>query len=227
MTQETMNFKTEKTPYLAADTFDLYRIAWQARKKMLKTLLETAKPTSATTVLDIGITKDTRQVCNFFEKLYPYPDKITAVGDEDPSGLQGEFPKVKIVRADGLALPFADRSFDLAVSFAVLEHAGSREQQRKLVHEICRVGKTAYIVTPNRWHPLEFHTFLPLAHWLPPVVFRFFLKLIGKSFLACEDNLNLLSKSECLDLFPPETKICVNHFRFLGFKSNFMFYAIT
>ena len=222
-----MDSKAKKTPYLAADTFDFYRIAWHARKKMLNTLLETAKPTPLTTVLDIGVTNDKRQVCNFFEKLYPYPNKITAVGKEDPRFLEEEFPGLKIIMSDGLALPFADKSFDLAVSFAVIEHVGSREQQWRFVHELCRVGKTICVATPNRWHPLEFHTFLPFVHWLPSPLFRSFLGLMGKSFLAQEDNLNLLTKSELYSLFPPETKIIVKHIKFLGFTSNFVFYATT
>ena len=222
-----MDSKAKKTPYLAADTFDFYRISWYARKKMFKTLLETAKPTHLTTVLDIGVTNDKRQACNFFEKLYPYPNKITAVGKEDPRFLEEEFPGLKIVMADGLALPFAYKSFDMAVSFAVIEHVGSREQQRRFVRELCRVAKTICIATPNRWHPLEFHTFLPFVHWLPALLFRSFLRLIGKSFLAQEDNLNLLTESELFSLFPPETKISIKHIKFLGFKSNFVFYAIT
>ena len=219
--------KAKKTPYCAVDTFDFYRISWHVRKKMLNHLLERAKPTPTTTVLDIGVTNDRRKACNFFEKLYPYPHKITAVGKENSGFLEEEFPGLVTVMADGLDLPFADKSFDLAVSFAVIEHVGSREEQRRFIHEVCRVGKTVCIATPNRWHPLEFHTFLPFIHWLPPSWFRSFLQLIGKNFLAQEENLNLLSESELFSLFPPEAKIFSNYCTFLGFTSNFVFYAIT
>ena len=34
--------------------------------------------------------------------------------------------------------------------------------------------------TPNRWFPIEFHTLLPLVHWLPPEHFRKLLVLTGR-----------------------------------------------
>ena len=89
---------------------------------------------------------------------------------EDASFLAQEYPGLKYVRSDGLALPFPDKSFDLVVSFAVIEHVGSRVQQKAFVMELYRVGKTCCITTPNRWYPLEFHTAVPLIHWLPPLL---------------------------------------------------------
>ena len=41
---------------------------------------------------------------------------------------------------------------------------------------------------------MEFHTLLPLLHWLPPQWFRAVLARTGHDFFASEENLNLLSK---------------------------------
>ncbi|MFP5269677.1 MAG: methyltransferase domain-containing protein [Coleofasciculus sp.] len=199
-------------------------ISWYVRKKIFKSLMNTAYPTSETTVLDVGVTCDKRQESNFFEKLYPYPNQITAVGIEDASFLEQDYPGLKFIEADALRLPFPDKSFDLVVSFAVIEHIGSRERQRAFVQELCRVGRSCYITTPNRWYPIEFHTALPLIHWLPPSWFRSILQLIGKDFWTQEENLNLLCERDMLRFFPKNSKINKMHFRLLGLRSNLVFY---
>ncbi len=53
-----------------------------------------------------------------------------------------------------------------------------------------------FVTTPNRWFPVEFHTVLPLAHWLPKTAFRGLLRAMGKGFFAEESNLNLLGAGE-------------------------------
>jgi hypothetical protein len=52
------------------------KISWYARQKMFKSLMKTVCPTPDTRVLDVGVTCNQRQESNFFEKLYPYPQKI-------------------------------------------------------------------------------------------------------------------------------------------------------
>jgi hypothetical protein len=199
------------------------KLSWYARQRMFDLLMELAHPSADTTVLDVGVTSDRREDCNFFEKLYPYPHKITAVGMEDAAFLEEEYPGLKYVRSDGLSLPFPDKSFDLVVSFAVIEHVGSRTQQQAFVRELCRVGKTCCITTPNRWYPVEFHTAVPLIHWFPPSWFRALLKLLGKHFFAKEENLNLLSEKEVLKMLPADAEVSTRHFRLLGLISNLLF----
>ncbi|WP_205371032.1 hypothetical protein [Thermoleptolyngbya sp. PKUAC-SCTB121] len=112
------------------------------------------------------------------------------------------------------------------VSFAVIEHVGSRAQQRAFVQELCRVGKQVYIATPNRWYPVEFHTILPLIHWLPARWFRRILRLLGHDFWAKEANLNLLTLSEFKQLFPPDLTLYYRPTRLLGWVSNLSLFAV-
>lgn len=75
---------------------------------------------------------------------------------------------VPTVRADGRALPFADRSFDYVVSNAVIEHLGGRYGAERLLAESARIARFGYFhTTPNRRFPIETHTLLPVLHWLP------------------------------------------------------------
>ncbi|GAB4477064.1 MAG: hypothetical protein OHK0037_38890 [Elainellaceae cyanobacterium] len=219
--------RTKRSDYVQPNLLGLVsKLSLYARKRMMRSLLDLAQPTAQTTVLDVGVTLDRREDCNFFEKFYPYPDRITAVGLEDASFLEQEFPGLKFVQANALDLPFPDQSFDLVVSFAVIEHVGNRAQQQAFVQELCRVGKQVYIATPNRWYPVEFHTILPLVHWLPPRWFRRILRLLGHDFWAEEANLNLLTLSEFKRLFPPNVTLYARPTRLLGWVSNLTLFAV-
>src|SRR5439155_2232711 len=111
------------------------------------------------------------------------------------------YPGVRFVRADGCKLPFADGSFDYVHSSAVLEHVGDWQHQTRFLREAWRVSrKGVFITTPNRWFPIEFHTVLPLLHWLPPRLYRSLLVSLGRDFFACEANLNLLSRRDLAQL---------------------------
>jgi len=172
------------------------RIARHQRRKMFHAFIAFAGPGAADTVLDIGVTSDRGyDHSNYFEAWYRDKHRVTAVGLDDASFLAKIYPGVRFVRADGRALPFADGSFDYVHSSAVLEHVGDRQRQTRFLREAWRVGrKGVFITTPNRWFPVEFHTVLPLLHWLPPRRYRAVLRHLGKEFFACEANLNLLSR---------------------------------
>ena len=68
---------------------------------------------------------------------------------------------------DACDLPWADKSFDIVYSNAVIEHVGDFARQQRMAREIARVGKSWFVTTPNRWYPYEFHLRLPFVTWLP------------------------------------------------------------
>ena len=176
------------------------KLAYYQRRKMYSRFLVSAVPSESDAIIDVGVTSDREyDHSNYFEAWYPYKSRITAVGIDDAAFIEAEFPGVKFVSADGCSLPFDDNSFDFAHSSAVIEHVGSRERQIALVKEMWRVArKGIFVTTPNRWFPIEFHTLLPLLHWLPAKQFRRVLRRTGRGFFALEENLNLVSRNDLM-----------------------------
>ncbi|MBX9722037.1 MAG: class I SAM-dependent methyltransferase [Candidatus Obscuribacterales bacterium] len=195
-------------------------VSTYARKHMFSSFLKALEPDENSKVLDVGVTCDRRADSNFFEKMYPHSERITAVGIEDARFLEADFPGLKYVQADALNLPFADKEFDIAVSWAVIEHVGSRSRQEQFMKELMRVSKRCFVTTPNRWYPIEFHTVTAFLHWLPPETFRSIIRKLNMEFFASEDNLNLLDEKDLLALVPPAAKVRKHHFRLLGPISN-------
>jgi ubiquinone/menaquinone biosynthesis C-methylase UbiE len=154
------------------------------------------------TVLDVGVTSDRGyQSSNYLESWYPHKGQLTAVGLDDGSFLEKEFPGVRFAFANGKALPFRESAFDVVHSSAVIEHIGARNDQQRFIGELYRVARRLVcLTTPNRWFPVEVHTGLPLVHWLPARAFRRMLRISGLPFFADENNLNLLSRSDLLEL---------------------------
>jgi SAM-dependent methyltransferase len=175
----------------------------RSRRRKLDLLLELLQPGPETTVVDVGVTDAPfggGSSDNFFEALYPWPERITGVGHTELDRFAAAFPQVRAVQADGRELPFADRAFDLGFSNAVVEHvAGGREGQRRFVHELCRVSHRVFVTTPNRWFPLEVHTLLPFVHWLPAGA--------RQRLIPFDDVLDPLGPKELASLFPYSVRV--------------------
>jgi hypothetical protein len=171
------------------------RIAGRQRRAMYGAFLAASGVATGDTILDVGVTSDrSYDSSNYLEAWYADKGAIVAVGIDDAAFLEALYPGLRFVAASGLALPFADQSFDVVHCSAVIEHVGSFERQCGLVAECCRVARRAvFMTTPNRWFPIEVHTVLPLVHWLPKPAFRALMRATGRAFFADENNLNLMS----------------------------------
>jgi hypothetical protein len=172
----------------------LDKLTLKKRLQMLKIFLAEFPDETIQQVLDVGVTADKNALSsNYFEIHYPRKDKIIALSNQDAAFLETLYPGLEFHQGDAKQLPFADDSIDVVFSSAVIEHVGSLANQTKMIEECIRVAKKGvFITTPNRWHPIETHTLLPLIHWLPKSLHRKLLHLFGFSFYAKEENLNLL-----------------------------------
>ncbi len=86
---------------------------------------------------------------------------------------------------------------DFVISNATIEHVGDLKNQIKMCKNIINLSKKYFaIITPNRFHPIEFHTRLPFFHWLPKQIHRIIISFLGYKFLSLEKNLNLLSAND-------------------------------
>ena len=185
------------------------RVSLRSRERKLRLFIDLFQPGPETTVVDVGVTDapfggEGGSSDNFFEALYPWPGRITAVGHTELDRFAAAFPQVATVRADGRELPFADGQFDLGFSNAVVEHvAGGRDGQRRFVAELCRVAERVFVTTPNRLFPVDPHSLVPFVHWLPEGDLRRRL-LHARGF---DDVLDPLGPRELAALFPYPVRI--------------------
>ena len=80
------------------------------------------------------------------------------------------------VLADATRLPFKDEAFCLVMCFSLIEHI-PEEQRNNLYRELQRVLRSGgYLVIqhPNRFFPIEQHSYLPFIGYLPSRFHGFF-----------------------------------------------------
>jgi len=172
------------------------RVSNYNRERKWAQFLALVEPRPGLRVLDVGFTeKEHQEADNFFEKHYPFPSNITALGVDEPVEFSKRYPEVQAVKYDGRKFPFEDKSFDIAWSNAVIEHVGNAAAQTMFLAEIVRVSRFAFVTTPNRYFPLEVHTRLPLLHWLPKPVFDKILVALKMDW-AAGDYMDLLGEHD-------------------------------
>jgi SAM-dependent methyltransferase len=120
---------------------------------------------------------------------------ITGVDLHEHPHYPGAF--VRADAADGL--PFADDEFDLVYCSSVIEHV-PRARRAAFAAEVRRVGRGWFVQTPALSFPIEPHSLLPGAHWLPGRLRKAYWRL-GAS--GGWEAISLLGRSELEALFGP------------------------
>ena len=97
--------------------------------------MELYRARAGTTVVDVGVTDAPFGVgldaTTSSRRSTRGPSGSRPSGTPELDRFAAAFPRVRVVQADGRALPFGDGEFDLGFSNAVVEHvAGGREGQR-------------------------------------------------------------------------------------------------
>ena len=177
-------------------------------------------------VLDVGTTSDTENISsNLIVKNLKNVEDFHSISDQI---IKSSFFK-KILQKS-IVENFSENEIkkfqsDLVVSSATIEHVGSYKNQKMMLKNMIKLSKKITIITtPNRFHPVDFHTKIPFIHWLPKSIHRKILKILNLSFYSKEENLNLLSKLDFINLAKDEDiKYEFRYIRLLGFRSNLVF----
>lgn len=178
------------------------RLLIAARERIYRDLIACCRPGPDATILDVGVSDAINDGANLLERHYPHPDRITAAGLGEGSEFRAAFPTVGYHRIEPNArLPFDDDAFDIAVSNAVIEHTGSRENQHAFVAELMRVAKQVFISAPNRLFPVEHHTAVPLLHYWRPT-FEIACRALKKDEWLEPENLILVDRGSLAALHP-------------------------
>ncbi len=196
------------------------RFTERSRRARFDLFMRIMKPGPHDRVIDVGAGEGESRSVNFLENWYPWPQHITAVALDDLPQFGTLHPHVRLVVGDGCALPFPTHAFDIYFSNAVLEHVGTADDQRRLLSEACRVSRRVFISTPNRWFPIDAHTMIPFAHWLPMSWRNKIYRLCKRDFFASEERLRLVGIRELRTLIPTGVKMRLYPQRVCGWIAN-------
>ena len=200
------------------------KILLKKRKEILILLKEYLISKEIKDILDVGSTEDEKnESSNYLIKNLGGYRNYKSISDQIITS--NFFSKIlrKSITENFSQDEIANFQSDLVISNATIEHVGSFENQIKMCKNIINLSKKYFIImTPNRFHPLEFHTKLPIIHWLPKKFHRKILRLLGLKFFSEEKNLNLLSQYDFKLIMGKlnQNKYVIKHVKFFLMKSN-------
>ncbi len=207
------------------------QIIKKKRKEMTKMINEYFKGTSINEALDIGTTNDMDYIhSNYLIKSLENVKVFKSISNQKISSSFFFKSLTKSITDDFTNEEIDQYKSDLVLSSATIEHVGSFANQLKMISNIVKLTKKNFVITtPNRYHPIDFHTQIPFIHWLPKKIHRKILSLIGLKFYSKEENLNLLSKTDLVSLLNNFSNIEyeIHYISLLGFRSNYLIFGTT
>ena len=177
--------------------------------------------------LDVGTTDDfNNQSSNLIIKNLPEINILKSISDQKINHPLFNLNLKRSITEDFTNDEILKMSSDLVISSATIEHVGNKKNQVKMIKNMINLSKKYFVITtPNRFYPIDFHTQLPLIHWLPKNIHRILLKVVGLKYYDREENLNLLSKNDLKKMmknFDNKVDYKIKTINLLGIVSNFI-----
>ena len=204
----------------------LDNIVLKKRKEIFEIIKKNINLNSINSVLDVGTTSDNSlESSNFLIKQFKSIKIKKSISDQKI--LDDNFFDMTFERSitENLNDNFENLRSDLLVCSSTIEHLGNFSNIKRGIDNIVNLSDKYFIITtPNRYHPIEFHTKIPFIHFLPKEFHRKLLKFFGNDFFSKEENLNLLSKKDLINLMSNYKNISynINEIKLFGFISNFI-----
>ena len=200
------------------------KLILKKRIEMKKKIEENINFENINSICDVGTTEDiSNKSSNFLIKSFTNIKNKNSITDQL---IKDDIFKKKIqasITSNLQPTQVNQLKSDISFSSATIEHVGCRDNQKKMIENMINLSKKYIIITtPNKFHPIEFHTKLPLLHFLPKIIYKSLLNLVGYSYFAKVENLNLLSVddlSKILNMFS-NIKFKIIKIKLFGFTSN-------
>jgi SAM-dependent methyltransferase len=195
--------------------------------------------TPNTRILDIG-SDDGSAIAQVLEGTPVRPSNvyIADISADRVAAGQRRYGFVPVPIPESGRLPFEAGHFDIVYCSSVIEHVtvpkeavwevrSGREfrqraerRQREFAQEIRRLGKAYYVQTPNKWFPIESHTWFPFVGFMPRRLQIGAISLINRWWVkGTSPDWLLLTARDMRDLFP-DAEVCRE--RFLGLTKSIM-----
>ena len=212
-----------KNTYLRSHTKLTDNIIHKKRLEIISVIKGELENKSLIDILDIGTTQDNSKSSNLIIKNLNNFQTYKSISDQKIKSNFFSKSLQKSITQELSSNEIEEFSSDVVISNATIEHVGSYLEQLKMIENIIKLTKKTFIiVTPNRMHPIEFHSKIPFLHWLPKKLHRKVLSIFGLKYLSREENLNLLKSSDLINMMKnfENVKYDIRYLRFLLFKSN-------